>query len=253
MLDIHALERRWLKYKIKSYLPYGAGLILLAGIVVGSVWWIGSPHTVAPLANPRTEVNTSQVEHVDNTLPAPSIPEEQTRLEPSMDFVHSFQTAPDIASPTQVTPPPATPKPTPIQQSQPPVPKTLAMPELPQPISVSSGDKEDPKTLAINRNENKLDINEVQSRFKETSNANLGVFIARYHYDHGNYLEAYNYALKTNTLNNRLDESWLIFAKSLVKLGKSDQAKRTLQVYISQSGSESAKELLNAIEKGNFK
>ena len=109
-------------------------------------------------------------------------------------------------------------------------------------------------SLSINRNnESKLDINDLQRRFKETSNANLGLFIARYYYDHGNYDEAYNYALKTNNLNNRIDESWILFSKSLVKLGRTDQAKKTLQLYISQSNSEAARALLDTIERGNFK
>ena len=105
----------------------------------------------------------------------------------------------------------------------------------------------------MKRDSSTFDISEIENRFKENSNPHLGLYIARYHYDHGNYNEAYNYALKTNAINNNIEESWLIFAKSLVKLGKSDQAKKTLQFYISQSNSENAKNLLNSIEQGNIK
>ncbi|MFZ2889639.1 tetratricopeptide repeat protein, partial [Sulfuricurvum sp.] len=108
-------------------------------------------------------------------------------------------------------------------------------------------------SFSINRAESKFNINDLQQRFKETSNANLGLFIARYYYDRGEYSEAYNYALKTNSINNKVDESWIIFSKSLVKLGRVDQAKKTLQLYISQSNSEAAHNLLDSIEKGNFK
>lgn len=252
MLDINALERRWLKYKIKTYLPYGAGLAVLLGAAAVSAWWLGTP-PASPSKQPIPETNTSRPQPTAASTPAaPTDSVDPMRLEPSMDFVHSFQTAPAAEPATQPLQHPAPPKAVP--QSQIPASKALSMPEPPPPpAAVSPSDKDDPKGLAINRNETKLDINELQTRFKETSNANLGLFIARYYYDHGNYSEAYNYALKTNTLNNRLDESWLIFAKSLVKMGKNDQAKRTLQVYISQSGSDSAKELLGAIEKGSFK
>ncbi|MGD9654962.1 MAG: tol-pal system YbgF family protein, partial [Sulfuricurvum sp.] len=133
-------------------------------------------------------------------------------------------------------------------------PQVIKVPELSNSMTAAGAvSAPSDKSLSINRNESKLDIEGLQRRFKETSNANLGLFIARYYYDQGNFNEAYNYALRTNTLNSKIDESWLIFSKSLVKLGKSDQAKKTLQLYISQSGSETAKILLDSIEKGNFK
>ena len=50
-----------------------------------------------------------------------------------------------------------------------------------------------------------------------------------------------------------MDESWIIFAKSLVKLGKTEQAKKTLQAYIGESNSDSARSLLDSIERGSFK
>jgi len=109
------------------------------------------------------------------------------------------------------------------------------------------------KPSTINRDTVTFDIHEIEDRFQNNSNPHLGLYIARYHYDHGNYSEAYNYALKTNAINNTIEESWLIFAKSMVKLGKSDQAKKTLQLYISQSNSDSARSLLESLEKGESK
>lgn len=131
------------------------------------------------------------------------------------------------------------------------------MPEPPQTVGSSPkpavAGAQGERGLLINRNENKTDIEELQNRFKETSNANLGLYIAKYHYDRGNYAEAYNYALKTNAINSRIEESWLLFSKALVKLGRTEQAKKTLQLYVQQSDSDAAKALLNSIEKGAFK
>ncbi|MDP3291074.1 MAG: CDC27 family protein [Sulfuricurvum sp.] len=168
-----------------------------------------------------------------------------------MDFVQSFQTT---IPETQIATAPAPQRALPPQQSI-PVPKVLNIPSStsikapPPAISPLSGDK----SLSLNRNESKLDIESVERRFKETSNPNLGLFIARYHYDHGNYSEAYNFSLKTNSMNSKIDESWIIFAKSLVKLGRVEQAKKTLHLYISESNSESARSLLDSIEQGTFK
>jgi len=244
VLDIRNLERRWLKYKIKSYAPYiGAVFLLLISLTVA----LSLSHDSDA---PKTAMAKEPLESSAKTT-VPKSDETQDILEPSMDFVQSFQTSlPQTpiaaASTAQNTKP--------LQQSI-PATKVLNVPESPSikapppAISPLSGDK----SLSLNRNESKIDIESVERRFKETSNSNLGLFIARYHYDHGNYSEAYNFSLKTNNLNNKIDESWIIFAKSLVKLGRVEQAKKTLQLYISDSNSESARSLLDSIEQGSFK
>lgn len=250
MLEIHTLERRWLKYKIKSYLPHVIALLsaVLLLVVLTYTW---SDSDVAA-------VDTDKNESVQNTtavVKKTASLEENTSivLEPSMDFIQSFQ-----VSQTPPVRPPVTSAPATINKPQnetPPLPKVLSMPEtapvkqLPPKTVSSPADK----PLLLNRNDSKLDIESIERRFKETSNPSLGLFIARYHYDHGNYSEAYNFSLKTNTLNSKIEESWIIFSKSLVKLGKVDQAKKTLQLYISESHSEGARSLLDSIERGSFK
>jgi len=172
-----------------------------------------------------------------------------------MEFIHSLsESSSAIASVPesgQIKNIPSSQKTT-APQLPPPTAKMLDVTKLP-PLPKTQIPLSSNKTLSINRNESALDITELEQRFKETSNSNLGLFIARYYYDHGNYSESYNYALKTNAVNSHIEESWIIFSKSLIKLGKIDQAKKTLQLYITQSGSETAKSLLENIEKGNFK
>ncbi len=251
VLDIKNLERRWLKYKLKSFLPYIGGFILSGILLISISVAVSNRKSVAitQVSNqkviPKAKVNPINREKSD---------ENQTFLEPSMGFVHSFQNTPQPISNTS----PQTPiRPSTTSKSViPTVPaatKVLNMPEYSPPLKPPSVAKNNTKTLLINRDESKLDIDSLERRFKETSNANLGLFIARYYYDQGDYNQAYNYALKTNNLNSGIEESWIIFSKSLVKVGRSDQAKKTLQLYISQSNSENAKGLLDAIEKGSFK
>lgn len=148
-------------------------------------------------------------------------------------------------------------------QTRPPVPLTTPLPKetlfQTPPITKEVVSNKTPfndkktSTNVVKREESPLNINELQERFQTSPNPSLGVFIARYHYDHANYTDAYNYALKTNAINNKIEDSWLIFAKSLVKLGKTDQAKKTLQLYISQSNSTTAKSLLDSLDKENPK
>lgn len=251
MLDVKKLERRWLKYKLKKLLPWL--LFWVLAIITGSIFlWTSYHSSNNQIQIPATVSSSTPKQSVVKTTPPAE--ENQTVLEPSMEFVQRFETSSAI---TETPNQPAAAIPKPSQKVTPPPVKTLNMPEFPQPMKVSGTTT--PKTslkegtLSITKNESKLEIDDLKHRFKETSNANLGLFIARYYYDQGNYNEAYDYALKTNNINSRIDESWILFAKSLVKLGKIDQAKKTLQLYVSQSNSESARALLDSIEKGTFR
>lgn len=256
MLDIHHLERRWLKYKIKSYLPYGAiFFLLLFAIIATALLWPKHTYVSKPsqLVSQNSNPDTETLHQTQVSLPNTNA----TILEPSMEFVRTFDESSHPITPSsspetvKITKPDS--KATAKQPPLPPIPKTLSfLDQQPSQAKVQPPATSN-MTLTINRNESALDITELEQRFKETSNANLGLFIARYYYEHGNYSESYNYSLKTNAVNSRIDESWIIFSKSLVKLGKIDQAKKTLRFYISQSGSDTAKGLLDMIERGNFK
>lgn len=257
MLDVHKLERRWIKYKVKKYLPYIVSVVLTFLFILVYVFWNFSTVNPSDTNSTQAALVKTQSPSVNSSVIAEKTENMPTNLEPSMEFVHSFESTPTNEP---LTPKPLMAKPAGTQPSQqisnvPPAPKTIAMPEYTPPPNPIVPPKITAKenVVTINKAESKLDIEELQERFKTTSNANLGLFIARYYYDKGNYHEAYNYALKTNSINNRIDESWIIFAKSLVKLGRSDHAKKTLQLYLQQSNSESARTLLESIDKGTFK
>jgi tetratricopeptide (TPR) repeat protein len=107
--------------------------------------------------------------------------------------------------------------------------------------------------LNINRKSDEKDIQDVIKRFKKNKNPALSLFVAKRFYAIGNYQQSYNYALITNELNSDIEDSWLIFAKSLVKLGQRDMAISTLESYIEDSRSIKAKLLLDSIKNGTMK
>ncbi len=249
MLDVKDLERRWIKYKIKRYLPYIGGVAFIATLATGIIVW--NEEKKSPQA--ATAYTPPAQPAVNKPAPPREMGTNATVLEPSMNFVQTFQ-AQNIAQETPAVPAVPAVKPA-ITAAGVPAQKVLQMPDSAPPVPQQTHNipSAASKALQINRNESKLEIEELQYRFKETSNPNLGLFIAKYYYDRGNYTEAHNYALKTNAINSRIDESWVLFSKSLMKLGRAEQAKKTLQLYYQQSGSEEARALLESIEKGTFK
>lgn len=112
-------------------------------------------------------------------------------------------------------------------------------------------DKRSPINIA--RNNEMEDIAHVIKRFNVNHNPALSLFVAKKYYQLGDYEQAYNYALITNDINNNIEESWLIFSKSLVKINKKEMAIETLKKYISHSQSSQARQLLDEIQAGKFK
>jgi tetratricopeptide (TPR) repeat protein len=103
------------------------------------------------------------------------------------------------------------------------------------------------------KRKNDDDIRDVINRFNTNHNPALSLFVAKKYYQNGDYEQAYNYALMTNEINNNIEESWIIFSKSLVKMNKKDEAQETLKKYIAHSHSSQAKQLLDEIGSGKFK
>lgn len=106
--------------------------------------------------------------------------------------------------------------------------------------------------INIKRQDTQKDIQDVIKRFKKSNNPALSLFIAKKYYELEDFNKAYNYALITNGINNNIEDSWLIFAKSLVKLNKKSKAVETLKKYIGHSDSYRAKILLENIKSGKL-
>lgn len=120
-------------------------------------------------------------------------------------------------------------------------------------IETSSAKEEKKGSVSISRRDEQKDIADVIKRFNINHNPALSLFVAKKYYQLGDYEQAYNYALATNDINKNIEESWILFAKSLVKLNKKEMAVETLKKYISHSNSPQAKRLLEEINTGKFK
>ncbi|MCK9491034.1 MAG: CDC27 family protein [Sulfurimonas sp.] len=123
----------------------------------------------------------------------------------------------------------------------------------PDPVIIEEIKLQKSNPIKIQRQITQDDLSHVLKRFSKNNNPALSLFIAKKYYDIEDYHQSYNYALITNRINDNIDASWIIFAKSLVKLGKKDEAIQTLQRYIAHSKSSQAKTLLEEIQRGKFR
>ncbi len=256
MHNIHELEQRWFRYKLKSYLPYFITLVFSGILAVALILILDTKQNIPiePIAQiqenkkidnvTKNKVITKQTpikqevksEVVQNTMKA--VPSDDLKLAPSLDFMKQIgRTSISTYTPHTQYKKTQTPKKEHVKKK--PVYKTQPTPKK--------------KKVSISTRETQNDIQSVIKRFKKNNNPALSLFVAKKYYKLGDYKKSYDYALITNKINNDIEQSWIIFAKSLVKLNKKDLAIKTLNKYINHSHSGNAKVLLDDIKSGKFR
>ena len=95
-------------------------------------------------------------------------------------------------------------------------------------------------------------VEKIKSKFSKSSNPRDALILAKLYYKNKNFEEAEKWALSANKLNNSLEDSWFLFAKSKVKLGKKEEALKILVSYYKKSNSMNAKRLIMQIKTGKI-
>jgi tetratricopeptide (TPR) repeat protein len=268
MLDINDLEKRWLHYKLKSYIPYAIIVISLV-IIISLLLFVFSSDQTPKQKQKKSEIQetvslkekTIKTEYSEPTIPEREATNNQSytpnalKLEPSLGFMNKMQNSTQpyynndnsdqiITQNTNVY------MKAPLQQKK----QILQEEVIEQELEVVEDEiVQNTQKISIKRRNTKDDIAEIVRRFKKNNNPTLSLFIAKKYYDLGDYHQAYNYALITNNINSDIEQSWIVFAKSLVKLNEKDMAIKTLKSYIESSHSNTAKILLEEITSGKFR
>jgi hypothetical protein len=87
----------------------------------------------------------------------------------------------------------------------------------------------------------------MKEKFQENKNPREALLIAKAYYKAGNYEKSEEWALKANSLDKNLEESWLLFAKSKDALGKKTEALEVLIAYYNRTKSAKVKLLIEKI------
>ena len=90
---------------------------------------------------------------------------------------------------------------------------------------------------------------DVEKRFYQSHDTDDSLFLAKSYYRKGNYEKSQYWSLQTNKINSSIEESWLIFIKSKIKLGYKNQAISILTNYVKKSNSYTARNLLLKLKK----
>lgn len=268
MLNVPELEKKWIKFKLKSFIPHFIFLLFCVLVLITLFFYPyneavkSSKHEIEKQMiaeqNSTAEankvvpnsINAVQSLQKDKNLSTETTNDDKLVLKPSLNFVNEIEnsmiTYYDDKSNNKVDEKKVekkTPEPT----------------QKPADVQTKIEKAEEKTTKAVETNKIKIQKHEVDDnmqdviqRFKKTNNPVLSLFLAKKYYEMKKYNLSYNYALITNQIDNKIDMSWIIFAKSLVKLGQKDMAINTLKSYIKNSNSQTATTLLDEIESGHF-
>jgi len=272
MLNVQELERKWFRYKLKSYIPkiiFFIVLITLSILILLFIFNSDIPSNTSTAVSevPKTikeEQTTLIVSQVPTKLHQEAIaakkkilPQEQLILKPSLEFINSLKYMPE--EPIQVSKPKQL-RPTVAKEAElkviehkniKPIEETnVKVQKLPP--EIITAEKKPAVHFTINIQQEEADIQEVIQRFHNNKKPALSLFVAKRFYAIKKYNNAYNYALITNELNSDIEESWLIAAKSLSKLGQKEKAIHLLNDFINDSKSIRAIMLLEQIKNGSL-
>lgn len=280
MLNIVDLEKRWIKYKIKSYIPHITIVISLVIITVISLTFISTDSASKTdnilIETPVLEKISSQDKiipqefqvptpkpivkkeaPIERDKPITSVEEihytDKVHLTPSLDFMRKMQNSMQPYYKNDINSHEPSYNNYQAKKVEKVTPPKVEVVEQQQVIEEEYKLETQSKKIEIKHQNTQNDIHEIINRFKKNNNPALSLFVAKKYYELGDYEQAYNYALITNKINKDIESSWIIFTKSLIKLGKKDKAIVTLKQYIKQSHSSSARILLDEIYSGKFK
>jgi tetratricopeptide (TPR) repeat protein len=90
-------------------------------------------------------------------------------------------------------------------------------------------------------------------KFNTKNSYYLAIMIAKEYYSRKRYKESLKWALKANEIDNKKEESWVLFAKSSAKIGKREDAITVLKAFLKNNSSQKAEMLLEEITNGEFK
>ena len=267
MLNVQELERKWIRYKVKSYFFYIIfSLLAVVIILISSFYYFKTLKVNNKDTTPSAHKVIKNIEQ-NNSLKATSVnaiipiaSNDKLVLQPSLSFVDNMNYSANTSYNDHPNSIPETKMKDLIEPKAKHIPEKIAVkvPNAPL-VTTSQNNAYTPikevqaKKLNIEVHSADDDLQDVIKRFKKTNNPTLGIFLAKRYYDMQKYNLSYNYALLTNQIDNKLDMSWIIFTKSLVKLGQKDMAIKTLKTYIKDSDSQQATVLLDEIESGRFK
>ena len=254
MYDVEGLEKEWKRYKSKQRMPWIVSAVLIVLIIVLIIFradfstllsrYSGDDNSsikkektieksrplkpYVPTMTPKSESNQS----AQKIAPVKSSKETNQSTEKKKTPSMTIEVSDLVAAPVE-------------ERKR----KYLKI-EVTDRYPTKKKQTEKPKVST--KKKKKRTIGSAENNFSKSRSYYDALYLAHAYYKKGNYAKAQKWALVTNDINSKLEESWLIFAKAKAKLGQRSEAQQVLSAYIAKTNSSKAKALLRKIKKGKL-
>lgn len=278
-LEILELEKKVLKYRIRRRLPYFifTSLIILL-LLIGFFFYSTSLSFVASKEQTSTPITQSNVLPIENNLS--TIP---SQIQGTAMSAHAPAKEKNETHEILVLQLPAIGKNSPEKKEsylQEPIEnKTKVSIQEEEPenrVLIRKASKNDEESFYRNKEDKidtlllppplledekpkgiiKIETQEVNSikylkeRFEKSHNIIFALMLAEEYYISKNYQDSNKWAIIANTIDANNEKSWILFAKSKLKLGSKKDAISALEAYLKNNKSKAAQSLLTQITSG---
>ena len=105
------------------------------------------------------------------------------------------------------------------------------------------------KEPTLNISHSDVDLDALKRKFSQHESYGIAIRIAQEYYTQENYKASLKWAKKANNLDRKKEKSWVLYAKSLYKLGKKAKAIQVLKLYKRFSSSQEVNRILQEWEQ----
>ncbi len=244
MYDLNDLEKKWIVYKKQKYKKIGVlglSFVLVAFASFGLAYFIFVPKNTPHTAN---EANKSRqnniVQHELN---------QTHNIQPMSNFApYQYQAAQKeivIISPEEKKEEFKSLQPTEQAQNT-----AQATTQQPQQRPIQAKPNIAPKITIETKSVDQIDV--LESRYSKNPDAATAISLSEIFYKRGNYQKSLKWAINANTLDPKMEKSWILFAKSSYKLGKKQDALSALENFSNTSASEAVKTTITQIKNNEL-
>jgi len=259
MHDIKHLEAQWLRYQKNKRKPYWMALAFFVGLFLAIFIYINSEKWSHLFSAKSKNPIAQKIKKKSNSFPnvatsAPSVPmpdkgKELEKLKPTIVLGQSELEKNDKHKEKMPVLPVIKDIPI-LEDNKRVLSQKQQHKKAHKKLKIVTSDK--PKVvrkthLNIIESSSPQAYQDVENRFKKSHDVDDSLFLASNYYKKGAYKKAVYWALQTNKIDQNIEESWIILAKSKIKQGQTNRAIGILMQYIHQSNSLKAQKLLDTL------
>ncbi|WP_281950831.1 CDC27 family protein [Nitrosophilus kaiyonis] len=253
MHEIEKLEKRWIKYRFKKFIKNISFfvIIVLSTYVLLKIYYFNNTEKI--VINKHKNINTNHISernvsklqsqkesNVSKKLTSKEISKEKKEvfLKPSIAFLSNIKSKEEKKK----------------EEKRKKIDKNIKKEVTKNSQQIKKINTPQPKSkIVIKTKSNEDIIDSIIKKFEKNPDPKLAIFLSKTFYKDKDYKKSLYWAIKANELDSSNYQSWILFAKASVKLGKKNDAINALRAYLKNHNSYEAKKLLIQISNGEFR